>query len=315
MLRSSNPVSFYANGIGDAFLNLPALRALAHCLNGRMMLVTQTDTLPLGLAELDVRRVVELEMSWDNGSRAFDVRMALDAIGECDLFLSLVPWESQALRDLLAGLAPRASVGFFPSFDISLPLDYNKHSVDLAFDVPRILDPSLLVEDFAWPPRFDDAGWRRASQVRRTLPEWARILAVHNETLREKTWPTDWLVVVLDRFLECHPDYWVVVVGTKPEAVDVGRHGNRVLPFYELDRITALSHVAQSDAFLGVDSCMLHVADLFRVAGVGLFGCTNPVEFGFRFGPHRHVIGAGKMNDIKSDAVLLALQELVASQD
>jgi ADP-heptose:LPS heptosyltransferase len=70
--------------------------------------------------------------------------------------------------------------------------------------------------------------------------------------------------------------------------------------------------VGEADLFVGVDSCMLHVADLFRVPGVGLFGPTRPRQWGFRFGLHRHVVTEGDMSEIREDEVLGALEAVLA---
>jgi ADP-heptose:LPS heptosyltransferase len=69
--------------------------------------------------------------------------------------------------------------------------------------------------------------------------------------------------------------------------------------------------VGTADLFVGIDSSMLHAADLARVPGVGLFGPTRAAEWGFRFAPHRHV-DRTTMADITVDAVLDALEELVS---
>jgi ADP-heptose:LPS heptosyltransferase len=70
--------------------------------------------------------------------------------------------------------------------------------------------------------------------------------------------------------------------------------------------------VAESDFFIGVDSCMLHVADIARVPGVGLFGPTNVKEFGFYIGPHIMIQGDGSMDKIPVEMVIKALDQLVA---
>jgi ADP-heptose:LPS heptosyltransferase len=68
--------------------------------------------------------------------------------------------------------------------------------------------------------------------------------------------------------------------------------------------------VATADLFVGIDSSMLHAADLARVPGVGLFGPTRAVEWGFRFAPHRH-IDMSTMADITVQSALDAMEELV----
>jgi ADP-heptose:LPS heptosyltransferase len=54
---------------------------------------------------------------------------------------------------------------------------------------------------------------------------------------------------------------------------------------------------------------MLHLADLYQVPGVGLFGPTDPSEFGFRFARHLHV-RAATMNEISVADVGHALEAL-----
>jgi hypothetical protein len=57
---------------------------------------------------------------------------------------------------------------------------------------------------------------------------------------------------------------------------------------------------------------MLHVADIARVPGVGLFGPTNAKEFGFYIGPHIMIQADGSMEKIRVDIVTEALNQLVA---
>jgi len=68
--------------------------------------------------------------------------------------------------------------------------------------------------------------------------------------------------------------------------------------------------VEEADLFLGVDSCMLHVADLNRIPGVGLFGPTSAKTFGFRFSEHKHIDGNGRMSHISEEAVIRALNDI-----
>jgi hypothetical protein len=56
---------------------------------------------------------------------------------------------------------------------------------------------------------------------------------------------------------------------------------------------------------------MLHVADLARVPGVGLFGPTNAKEFGFYIGPHIMIQADGSMEKLETDMVIEALNQIV----
>src|SRR5205085_1180534 len=135
---------------------------------------------------------------------------------------------------------------------------------------------------------------------------------VHAETKAKKMWPLDRLERLLKHFLSRHPEFVVFVLGRENPDLDVGEHNEQVIPCGGLPFAVSLSLLASVDLFLGVDSCMLHGADLFRVPGVGLFGPTSCVEFGFRWSLHHHVCGQATMETIHERDVLDALEDLLA---
>lgn len=311
-----HPVVFlHRQGFGDTILSLPALRALAQLFPERLTLVCCEDDHRLCYRELPASGLVLIETRLVEGGPkylAFDASEAVsiaNKVNRCDLFLSLIPGFSlSGLEFLMNHLTPRVSVGFFPYFDVRLPRDFSKHSTELSFDVPRLFDGSLHLENFAAPPRFVPEAQTKAQQLCSMLPSWARIIAVHADTSPEKMWISERFVTVLDRFLEQHDDFFALIVGWDRVELDGGRYGSRVIPCYGLPLDVSMCMVAQADLFLGIDSCMLHVADFNSVPGVGLFGPTSSDEWGFRFGLHRHVCAESKMDAIEVDAVLDALE-------
>ncbi len=312
MLNARHPVAIFANGFGDSLLALPALRALASIFHGRLTLVCQSGVGHVFFSDLPLRALYAYEMRQrPQGGRMFDDgQVASDLVG-CDLFLSLNMWHSPSSQSLLARLSTPHSVGFFPDFAITLPRYSGKHSADLTFDVPLQLDPSLKLEDFAAPPTFAADARRLARQLRMRVASM-RVMVVHADSKPEKMWEAERFVTVLDAFLERHPDFVVFVVGTKNLHLDEGRMGKRIIPCYGLPLPVALSLVGEADLFLGIDSCALHAADLFRVPGLGLFGPTSCAEWGFRFGPHRHICGGKTMQGIGVTNVLDGLESLLA---
>jgi ADP-heptose:LPS heptosyltransferase len=138
------------------------------------------------------------------------------------------------------------------------------------------------------------------------------MLVIHTETLPHKMWPTERFISVLDKFFDAHHNYAAVVLDKADRKLDAGRHGVRVIHLPYSSVATHYAIVGLADLFLGIDSCFLHAADLFRVPGVGLFGPTNHKVFGFRFGPHRHVYSGGTMEEIGEASVLEALESMVA---
>jgi ADP-heptose:LPS heptosyltransferase len=126
-------------------------------------------------------------------------------------------------------------------------------------------------------------------------------------------WSSDRLEQVLNDFLERRPDAIALIVGLKHLGIDGGRSGNRIIECNGLPFEHSCALVAKSDLFLGVDSCMLHVADFCRVPSVGLFGPTQRAEFGFRLTRNITIQAEGAMDRIQTGDVLSALLALYDS--
>lgn len=321
LLTAEHPVAFFVNGYGDHLLTLPALRALARLFAGRLTLICMPGARHTFFAELPLRAVYAPLMHKEAGTRTFDAAAVARSVQPCDLLLSLHPWHSSAVDRLLERLAPEHSIGFTSAFQTIVYWQDDRHAVDLAFQIPQWLVPSLQLSDFAGPPVFPREAQEWAAKLRRLAAAPRRILAVHADTLPEKMWPAERLVRVLDAFLERHPEFLAFVVGSYDQGLNRGRHGRRVVPFYGVPLAHSLALVGQADLFLGVDSCMLHAADFYRIPGVGLFapppdaeGYSSVAGFGFRFARHRHVCGDGRMESIPEAAVLAALEELAAAE-
>lgn len=314
LMDAQHPVVFFANGIGDTILSLPALRALAELFPRRMTLVCDKPVFAFLSNELAFRRVVDTKMERNvpDWTREFHVPGVADEIGKCDLFISLVPWHSQSLKKLLQKLKPENSIGFFQDFHMRVSLDFQKHAADLAFDIPKQFDGSLRLEDYASPLRLSPEGHRVAQTILELIPPAVRILAVHADTGRNKMWPAERFVQLLDSFLERHPEFLVLVVGGSPQPLDRGRNAQHVIPCYGLALDASFCLVGHADIFLGVDSCMLHAADLYRIPSVGLFGASSPVEFGFRLAEGCRVCKGRSMESIDVAQVLDALEAVLA---
>ena len=302
------PIVFFINGLGDHILTLPALRALANIFPSRLSLVCCPGMLELFFSELPLATVVECTV--DEATRSFDCYTVASAVGECDLFLSLTPWHSSSLTELLGLLRPKSSVGYFSQFEHRLARDYSKHAADLAFDLPSYFVPSLKLEEYSAPPRLPPAAWAGARSILSWVPSSFRRLAVHVDTTEQKMWYTDRFESALDQFLKNHPEFLVFLVGSGGLSCAGSRYAERIIPTYGVPVAVAFWLVATSHLFLGIDSCMLHVADIFRVPSVGLFGPTSSVEFGCRFAPHRHLCGDGSLDTIQPAAVVDGLENL-----
>ena len=317
LLAARRPAVIFANAYGDNIMTLMALRALGALFPARLAFIGETNVQRRFFADVDFGAVHEVDFSLvatdpsGGQGRSFDVRRVAEQIAGCDLFLSLNPWSSASLQALRQALLPAPSVGFLRGFDVNLPVDASRHSVQLAFDLPTHLEPRLRLESFSAPLRLSEAARRPALRLLSRLRPGTRILAVHADTKANKMWPAERFLALLDRFLAAHPDFLALIVGS----VDIGlaslSSARPVISCLGLPLDVTMAMVGAADLFLGVDSCMLHAADVFRVPGVGLFGPTSSHEFGFVFARHRHVDARGAMESLSAAQVSEALESLL----
>ena len=304
------PVVFFKNGIGDSILTLPALRALAALFAKKLTLVCDREIYRVLLSDIPASCMVPLELldeGTPNPPRDFDAVTLSPKLAGCDLFISLVPWRSKSLVDLIRRLRPKVSIGFFPDYVIAVPLDFGKHAADLAFDIPKLFSPHLLLEDFSEPPRLPERALSTISMIDGLITAGTKLLAVHTETTPQKSWGSDKFNSLVAQFLIRHPNFTVIEIALERRKL---RSNDRIACCLGLPLDFSLSLIGRADLFVGIDSCMLHAADFFRVPGVGLFAPTSCVEWGFRVGPHRHVVGKCTMDTIAVNDVLEALESL-----
>ena len=310
------PVLFFHTGLGDHLLSLPAIRALAHIYGERLTIIGRQGMPQWFYHELPVGRCIEVEMQNRDGTGYwFDLEGAVAEVGECDVFTTLITWHTSQVDELARRLGAQATVGFaHGGFDYPRAYEWEQHSADLAFEVPACIDPSLSIEQFAQAPRFHPRFVEKAAQIRALLPRDYRLLAVHTETLPKKEWPIERFAAVIDEFLDRFPDFLVVTVDVEERELACGRHADRVVPACGLYLPTAAHLISQCDLFLGVDSCFLHAADLYRVPGVTLFGPTQADEWGYRFG-RGCAIQAAEMVDISVERVLDGLVKMATAPE
>jgi hypothetical protein len=312
------PAAFFLHGIGDGLLALPALRALTALFEGRLTLICEKSIHELLFHELPLCQVVPIDAvpppdkpAAQACDYAFDAAKIARQAGKCDLFLSLVPWRSTSLDQLIALLAPRLTVGLSKDWDVALPRCFDQHAFCHLFGVPRLFEPTLNLDAFAGPPTFSVDARERAAQITGLFPKGCRVLAVHNDTTKRKTWDLGRLETTLRRFLALHPEFWAITLGLNGYAAREWTD----LPFVPCDGLlldTSMCMLMSAHLFLGVDSCMLHLADLCRIPTVGLFGPTRQKEFGCWFAPHLHIDGQGTMEDVQVDDVVAGLNRMAS---
>src|SRR5437868_1312864 len=175
-LSAEHPLAFFVNGYGDNYINLPAIRALCRMFEGRLTLVCKQGPHLFCFDGLAVKRRVTLAARFHEEGYKFDAAVAAAEIGRCDLFLSLAPWCSPSLSELLGAWGGIPSVGFFETYTHQLRLDYDKPSADLAFDVVRTLRPDYRLDDFVEPLRYPAAPREDVRQILAALEPGTRVL-------------------------------------------------------------------------------------------------------------------------------------------
>ncbi len=324
VLQARRPTVYFSTLIGDSVLTLPTLRALGEMFTAPLTLICPRIAFDLCFSQVGAR-LVDITGSPPVGptlgppsNRILDYDALAAEIGPVDVFIDAVPWDVPSTafaRPLRKRLAPKTSIGFptGDAYDVVVPRDV-PHAADLTFKLARLFDPAARIESYAQPVPNSASTEEEIRSIRAALPAGAKVLVVHADTTWiKKQWPVTSFIDLLDRFLARHHDFVVWIVGMGNEKLNVGRERDRVFPYLGVPLDLAMGMVASADLFVGIDSCMLHAADLARVPGVGLFGPTQPATWGFRFAPHRHV-HMSTMADIAVDDVLAALEDLAAEQ-
>jgi ADP-heptose:LPS heptosyltransferase len=288
---SQKPVIFFSSGIGDGVLALPALRALCWGFEGRASLVLKKGPDKFLFDELRTRQVCFLDMWQSNvglGSE-FATESASELLRGCDLFLSFVDWQSASLSKLKSQSMVDTLIDFLCEHNLCEAADKDKHQFDSVFAISARIFPGLSIDRFSYPLEFPASVQGAGEEILRALDGRTWIGFHPESSLAVKSCPGTVTGEVVRRLLGLNTDVVVCVFGQKATYSDLEQISNRVLAFNHVPFKLAAYLVSRMGLFIGVDSCFLHVADICRVPGVGLFGPTSPGLFGFRFAPHVHI--------------------------
>jgi hypothetical protein len=306
-----NLVIFFVNGLGDALMALPTLRAITEIFHGKVTLICQKDPEPSWFYELKLKKIFKIKTRIIKNGFTFQYKPLIDELVNCDIFISLVTWQSEALNSLINYINPKLTMGFFPNYDVYFPIKNTVNMFDQNFMNAQFFNQKLQLTTYATPPIIPENIMELCILLKKKLLPSKRLLAIQVETVINKMWPIQNFKIVINQFLEENQDYSIAVVGHKYFPLDQGIYQNRIIGFFGMPVEIGYAMVSLSDLFIGIDSCMLHAADLFNIPSIGLFGPTNEKRFGSRFCYHQHMLGYGNMKNIKVIDVLETLKKFV----
>jgi len=273
---SRGTLVFHHNGIGDYVMSIPALRLLACAAPRPLHLVCGDVPASLLYHEIEVDQFSTVPVSPGLFAHWVDIG-SVSLPRSYEFFVSLATWDSLELTTLAQKAGAKATVGLFSYCSLRL-MDQPEHDIARLFTLALPFAPSARLQDYAQPLRFPNG----TERLRASILCGARLLlVVHGDTRIEKVWPRDRYDEVLTSFVRSAPDWRVAALNFRPDELSSALATGRVSALLNVELSVAMCLVADADMFLGIDSCMLHVADLCRVPGVALFGPTRPEQFGY----------------------------------
>jgi ADP-heptose:LPS heptosyltransferase len=303
IIQAGRPVVLYSDGIGDTLMSLPTLRALSAAFNKNIVFLGS-------LVSLEILRAEELGASYVE--REEEAAETAKHVVACDLLITADPdRESQYSQELKAIVRPLWSVGWAAHDQFQLKSNPQLHFADEVFQVASFFDETKRIEEYADRPGLGATEWQFAGDLRRDMKHW-RFLAIHCETGEPKAWPLAPLGRAVEALISIFRDLLIVVVGRKSRWLGNISEHPRVIACEGLTLGKSMAIVGASDAFIGIDSGLLHVADLFRVPAVGIFGPTDPHRWGCRFTKCTYVRApAGNLKELGEQEVITAVQSLL----
>src|SRR5262249_8063729 len=116
---------------------------------------------------------------------------------------------------------------------------------------------------------------------------------------------------IVKAIVECDNAFVVICVGAPKDARSFEAISTRVVVIDDIPLELAMYLVSNADCFIGVDSCMLHVADLAKIPSIGIFGPTRICEFGIRFSEQRFHISISLLSEETIiESILVAIKDL-----
>lgn len=310
----------FHNGIGDYVMALPALRALCAHAPRPLVFVVGTGAHRFLLDELNPDALIEVRFEQRWPAKDFDAAAVLEHCRRCDTLVSLCTYACDGQTRLLQALRPARRIGFVAGFDERIDADAPPHEIDRLFALAgRALPAPVAIDAFLAPPCWPAADTAAVAAMRRAFGPQQRVLVLHNETRPDKVYPAERLDRLAAGWLADDPSLNALVLAQGADAWPHTAASGRAAFLRGMTLERGMAVAADADVFVGIDSCMLHVADFAQRRALGLFGPTDPRRAGFRITPAPAAVALhsggplGQFDDALVDAAARrALQSLRA---
>ncbi|MDR7114668.1 glycosyltransferase family 9 protein [Caulobacter sp. BE254] len=273
-------VVLFGNGIGDAILTLPALRAMVDREPDHEITLLES---PNNIVVRDVFsqfNICDDVVSCD-ADRNFSVSEVCQRLSSSEYFVHLNSWDSDSRRKLSEVTSNRIkSVGFWDQPVASLNLDM-EHYTDRYMHLSQVLNPSALIDDFSWPQ--ESLSWSLLPKIYTDQAATCEpFCVIHTDTDDHKTFSVNaWgsVIEVLTRELPNHTFFMVgsdAILKLRERIV----HSRLIYVPGAFSFSTWL--ISRAALFIGIDSCFLHYADLQRRPSIAIFRSTSHRKWGLR---------------------------------
>jgi ADP-heptose:LPS heptosyltransferase len=144
------------------------------------------------------------------------------------------------------------------------------------------------------PARDPLEGLASRGATRRRL---GNLVSLHPETAPPKTFTAEQWIEIVTAILRRGNISKLVILG-EVFAQDLASHFSTEFVQPVSNFADAASWLGASDAFVGIDSCFLHYADLIGTPSLGIFRNTSPARWGFRLNEKTKTIVAPAFEDL-----------------
>lgn len=255
---------FFANGIGDAILTLPAVRHLIEYCDVRFIAAPASNTFQTVFREFG-----HLVEPFEKRPHELTAEFLLHYANQVDILILMITWTTPEIEKLINKKGSETKIINFVDY-IDFDKNYFHNYFNLARFVSKVNAP--IVGRTGFPCQIDP-----------TIDD--KILAfdkcpyvVHTETFPEKQFSAALWVGCLNYLAERLPTRIIAIVD-KFEPFWLNETLPNVL-WAGGDFDLSCLYVNRCAGFIGIDSCFLHLADLCLRPSIGLFRSTDVRRWG-----------------------------------